>query len=282
MRNPRLVYCSITGHGQDSPYAQRASHDIDVVAMTGILGATGPRSGPPIPIMLPGISDISTFCQATATILSALYARERTGKGQFLDVSITDGTMFFNWAMNTRDLNAGEISERGTLPTGADAAWLNVYGTKDGGYIALSAQEPGLWSNLCRLLDREEFIPHHFAPVEKQVEMYRSFSEAFATRDRDEWITLLAEADVAAAPVYDIVEAQADAHFQHRGLVVEVEHPKKGTVRLLRSPFSFSDTPVRPRARPPLYAENTVEILRELAHVDEQEIEGLRAEGIIE
>jgi crotonobetainyl-CoA:carnitine CoA-transferase CaiB-like acyl-CoA transferase len=281
-RNPRLVYCSITGYGQDSPYANRASHDINVVAMTGILGATGPRTGSPVFMMFPCISDISTFCQAIASIVPALYAREKTGKGQYLDVSITDGTMFFNWVMNMRYLASGEISDRGTLPTGSDMAWLNVYKTKDNKYIALSCQELQLWSRLCRLMKREEFIPHHFDLGDKQREMYEALSQAFATKTRDEWMKALDEADVAAAPVYTIAEAYSDAHFKHRQPAVEVGHPKLGTVRVLQSPLRFSDTPVQPRTRPPLYAENTAEILRDLAGMSEQEIDRLRDEGVVE
>ena len=281
-RNPRLVYCSITGYGQDSPYANRASHDINVIAMTGILGATGPRTGPPVFMVFPSISDICTYCQAIASIVPALYTREKTGKGQYLDVSITDGTMFFNWAMNMRYLASGEISERGMFPTGSDVAWLNVYKTKDNKYIALSCQELQLWSRLCRLMKREEFIPHHFNLGDKQREMYEAFSKAFATKTRDEWMKALDEADVAAAPVYDIAEAYSDAHFKHRSPAVEVDHPKLGSVRVLKSPLRFSETPVQPRTRPPLYGENTVEILQSLAGISKQEIGRLRDEGVIE
>jgi alpha-methylacyl-CoA racemase len=104
-RNPRLIYCSITGYGQDSPYANRASHDINIVALTGILGATGPKSGPPIHVISPQISDLAGGnMQAISSILAALYAREKTGKGQFIEVSIADGMVFFNWVMNVRYL----------------------------------------------------------------------------------------------------------------------------------------------------------------------------------
>ena len=191
-------------------------------------------------------------------------------------------TMFFNWVMNMRYLMAGEISDRGSFPTGSELAWLNVYGTKDDKYIALSCQEPQLWSSLCRLMKREEFIPHHFDLGDKQREMYEALSEAFATKTREEWMKAFDEADVAVAPVYDIAEAYSDAHFKHRPPSTEVDHPKLGTVRVLKSPLRFSDTPVQPRARPPLYAENTTEILHALAGISEQESEQLRDEGVIE
>jgi crotonobetainyl-CoA:carnitine CoA-transferase CaiB-like acyl-CoA transferase len=280
-RNPRLIYCSITGYGQDSPYSNRASHDINVVAMTGILGACGSSDGSPIHVIFPQISDLSANCQAISSILAALYARERTGRGQLVDVAITDGMLYFNWVMNTRYLLTGDVADRSVLPTGSDQAWLNTYQTRDG-YIAISCLEPPLWANLCRLVGREDLIPDQFGPIEKQKEMYEDLVEIFATRDRDEWMKLLDEADVAAAPVYNVKEALSDPHVRHRGLVVEVDHPKIGKVKLIGTPFRLSDTPAVPRTRPPLYGEHTRELLRDVVGASEDEIETLSSEGVIE
>ncbi len=281
-RNPRLIYCSITGYGLDSPYLNRATHDINVVALTGILGATGPKAGPPIHVISPQISDLSANCQAISSILAALYAREKTGKGQFVEVAIADGMLFFNWVMTLRYLLSGEKAERSVLPTGSDQAWLNVYRTKDDKYVALSCLEPPLWHNLCRLIGKEDFIPNHFATIDKQEEMYKELCKIFATKTRDEWLRLFDEADVAGAPVYTIEEAVSDAHVRHRGIIVEVDHPKMGKVKLIKSPFRLYDTPVKPRARPPLYGENTEEILKGVIGMKKNDIEQLRQEGVIE
>lgn len=282
-RNSRLIYCAITGYGQDSPYVNRGAHDINVVALTGILGATGSKDRPPIHVLSPQIADMAGGnIQAISAILAALYAREKTGRGQYIDLSITDGVFFMNWAMNLRYLANGIMAERSELPTGSDQAWLNVYQTRDGSYLALSCLEPHTWSNLCRVLGREDYIDQHFSAFEKQKEIYETFCQIFATKDRTEWLKLFDEADVAGAPVNTVEETLADAHVKYRELVIEVDHPKIGKLKLLRSPFRFSDTPVQPRKRPPLYAENTVEILHELAGITEQEIEGLKLEGIIE
>lgn len=282
-RNPRLIYCSITGYGQDSPYANRGAHDINVVALTGILGATGSKDGPPIQVISPQMADMAGGnLQAIASILAALYAREKTGRGQFIELSIADGMMFFNWVMAIRYLANGHIAERGTLPSGGDNAWLNVYKTADGSYIAFSCLEPHAWANLCKLVGREDFVEQHFAGEEEQRKMYDALCEIFATKTREEWLRLFDEADVAGAPVNNIEEALSDPHVVHRGLVVEVDHPKMGKVKLLKSPFRFSDTPVEPRARPPLYGEHTLEILSSLMGASASEIESLRAEGVIE
>jgi crotonobetainyl-CoA:carnitine CoA-transferase CaiB-like acyl-CoA transferase len=282
-RNPRLIYCSITGYGQDSPYVNRGAHDINIVALTGILGATGCKDGPPIQVISPQIADLAGGnIQAIASILAALYAREKTGRGQLIELSIADGMVFFNWVMNLRYLANGVIAERSTLPTGSDNAWLNVYKTKDGSYIAISCLEPHAWANLCKLVGREDFVPQHFAAVEEQEKLYNALCDIFAGKTREEWLRLFDEADVAGAPVNTVQEALADPHVRHRGLVVEVDHPKMGKAKLLKSPFRFTDTPVEPRRRPPLYGENTLEILTSVVGADEQEIENLRRDGVIE
>jgi crotonobetainyl-CoA:carnitine CoA-transferase CaiB-like acyl-CoA transferase len=282
-RNPRLIYCAITGYGQDSPYVNRGAHDINVVALTGILGATGSKDRPPIHIISPQIADMAGGnIQAISSILAALYAREKTGKGQFIDISITDGMFFMNWVMNLRYLINGFIAERSELPTGSDQAWLNVYKTKDGSYLALSCLEPHTWANLCKLVDREDFVPHHFSTMDKQKEIYDTFCNIFAAKDRAEWLRLFDAADVAGAPVNTIKEALSDPHVVYKGLVVEVDHPKLGKVKLLKSPFRFSDTPVKPRQRPPLYGENTEEILKSVMGLKKKDIAALRKEGVIE
>jgi len=282
-RNPRLIYCAITGYGQDSPYVNRGAHDINVVALTGILGATGSKDRPPIHVISPQIADMAGGnIQAISAILAALYAREKTGRGQFIDIAITDGVFFMNWVMNMRYLANGFIAERSELPTGSDQAWLNVYKTGDGSYLALSCLEPHAWSNLCKLLGREDYIDQHFAALEKQKEVYETFCQIFSTKDRAEWLRLFDEADVAGAPVNTVEEALADPHVKYRELVVEVDHPKMGKVKLLRSPFRFSDTPVKPRNRPPLYGENTLDILKNMIGVGEEEIKTLQEEGVIE
>jgi crotonobetainyl-CoA:carnitine CoA-transferase CaiB-like acyl-CoA transferase len=281
-RNPRLIYCAITGYGEDSPYVNRGAHDINIVALTGILGATGSKAGPPIHVISPQISDLSANCQAISSILAALYAREKTGKGQFIEVAIADGMLYFNWVMTLRYLGSGEKAERSVLPSGSDQAWLNAYRTKDDKYVALSCLEPPLWHNLCRLVGREDFIPHHFAAIDKQEEMYQELCKIFATKTRDEWLKLFDEADVAGAPVYSIDETVSDPHVVHRGLIVEVDHPKMEKVKLIKSPFRLSDTPVKPRARPPLYGENTEEILKSVVGLKKKEIAQLRKEGVVE
>lgn len=281
--NPRLIYCSITGYGQDGPYAQRSGHEINFAGFAGILGLTRYKEGPPLYLSSFSIAGVlGGTNQAVIAITAALYAREKTGKGQYIDVSMTDGAAFFHWVDGQQYLLDQRLPVPADLPTGSDVAWMNVYRAKDGEFFTVGCAESWRWDSLCRLLGREGFIPHQFDSVEKQKEMYQAFSEVFATRDSDEWVRLLDEADVAAGPVYDFEGVFSDSHFKQRGITVEVEHPKLGALRLLNTPFKFSETPAEVRSRPPLWAEHTREVLSTMLGYSEGELDRLTQEEVIE
>ena len=281
--NPRLIYCSITGYGQNGPYAQRPGHDINFVGLAGVLGLSGSKDGPPPYLISPMIADVlGGTNQAAIAIIAALFAREKTGKGQYIDVSSTDGLVFYHWIHGPQYLRDGRLPQRAELPTGCDIAWMNIYKAGDGKYLTLGCFEPWLWANLCRLVGREDFIPAQFGPIEKQKEMYEALSEVFATKDREEWIKLMDEADVCAGPVYTFEEMFSDPHFKHHKVVVEVEHPKLGKIKLLNTPFKFSETPAEVRTRPPLWAEHTREVLSNLLGYSEEKLDILLQEEVIE
>ncbi|MFC2059047.1 CoA transferase [Chloroflexota bacterium] len=159
---------------------------------------------------------------------------------------------------------------------------MNIYTAGDGKHFSVGCVEPWLWANLCRLVGREDFIPEHLAPAEKQREMYYALSEVFATKDRDEWVKLLDEADVCVSQVCTLEETFSDPQIEHRKLVVEVEHPKLGKIKVLNTPFRFSDTPAEVRTPPALYAEHTREILGTILGYSEGELDLLRNEEVIE
>ena len=281
--NPRLVYCSITGYGQDGPYAQRPGHDINFVGMAGILGLSGSKDGPPSYLMSPMIADVlGGTNQAAIAIVAALFGREKTGKGQYIDVSSADGALFYHWIHAPQYLRDGRSPERAKSPTGSDIAWMNIYKARDDKYLTLGCFEPWLWANLCRLLGREDLIPAQYGSSEQQEEMYDALAEAFATKDRDEWLRLMDEADICAGPVYTFEEMFSDPHFIHRKAVVEVEHPKLGKIKLLNTPFKLSETPAEVRTRPPLWAEHTREVLGDLLGYSEEKLDLLLQDGVIE
>jgi len=281
--NPQLVYCSITGYGQDGPYAQRTGHEINFAGITGVMALTGSRNGPPVYLQSPSIADLlGGVTHAAIAIIAALFARNTIGKGQYIDVSITDGAVFYHWIDGQQYLLDGTLPQRAEMPTGSDMACMNVYLAKDGKYFTVGCAEPWLWTKFCRLAGREDFVPHQFDPVDKQKEMYDALSEVFATRERDEWVRLLNEADISAAPVYGFDELFTDPHFSYRNVLVEVEHPKRGRIRLLNTPFRFSATPAEVRTRPPLWGEHTREVLGDVLGYTEEQLHSLFAEGVIE
>jgi len=278
--SPRLIYCSITGYGQDGPYAQRTGHEINFAAVSGIMGLIGSKNGPPVYLQSPSIADLlGGVTHAVMAITAALFAREKNGKGQYIDVSITDGTIFYHWIDGQSYLLNGNLPERAESPTGSDMACMNTYKARDGKYFTVGCAEPWLWAKLCKLVGREDFIPHQF---DKQNEIYQAFSEVFATRDREEWVKLLDEADIGVGPVYNFEEIFSDPHFKHRKVLAEVEHPKLGKIRLLNTPFKFSETPAAVRSSPPLWGEHTREILRDLLGYKKAQIDHLLKEGVIE
>jgi len=281
--NPRLIYCSITGYGQDGPYAQRTGHEINFAAVSGIMGLIGSKNGPPVYLQSPSIADLlGGVTHAVMAITAALFAREKNGKGQYIDVSITDGTIFYHWIDGQSYLLNGNLPERAESPTGSDMACMNTYKAGDGKYFTVGCAEPWLWAKLCKIMGREDFIPHQFDDVDQQNEIYQAFSEVFATRDREEWVKLLDEADIGVGSVYNFEEIFSDPHFKHRKVLAEVEHPRLGKIRLLNTPFKFSETPAEVRARPPLWGEHTREILRDMLGYKKAQIDRLLKEGVIE
>ena len=281
--NPQLVYCSITGYGQDGPYARRTGHEINFAAVSGIMALTGSKNGPPVYLQSPSIADLlGGVTQAVIAIVSALYARDRTGRGQYIDVSITDGAAFYHWIDAQQYLLEGSLPQRAESPTGSDVACMNVYKARDGKYLTVGCAEPWLWADLCRLLGREDFIPTQYDLTERQKEMYDAFSEVFATKDREEWVRLLEEIDVGLWPVYDFEEMFSDPHFRYRKITVEVEHPRLGKIRVLNTPFNFSETPAEVMSSPPLWGEHTREVLRDILGYADKEIDRLLEERVIE
>ncbi|MGQ9825798.1 MAG: CaiB/BaiF CoA transferase family protein, partial [Desulfotomaculales bacterium] len=257
--NPRIVYCSISGYGQDGPYAGQPGHDINYLGYAGVLGMTGNAGGPPV---VPGvqIADIGGGAlAAVAGILLALLARERTGRGQFVDVAMLDGVISWLPTLAGGYFAGGEVPVRGkTWLTGGYACY-GVYQTKDGGYVSLGALEAHFWERLCRYLGREEFIRWQFAE-EKQEEM-RSFLEGvFLSRSRDEWVKIFREIDTCGGPVYNLAEVFEDPQVRHREMVFSLEHPRLGRIKQLGFPVKLSATPARVRLAPPDLGEHTNEI----------------------
>jgi crotonobetainyl-CoA:carnitine CoA-transferase CaiB-like acyl-CoA transferase len=273
--NPRVVYCSISGYGQDGPYRDKVGHDLNYLGYSGILGVTGPAGGAP-QVMPVQVADIGGGAlMGVVGILAALAAREHTGRGQFVDISMMDGSVIWNAFHQLMLLATGKDPERGrTQLTGHNPCYA-VYETKDGKHVTVGALEPHFWANLCNHLGVPELIADQFAEGARREEMFAILREKFLQKTRDEWVTELEPIDICFGPVNTVSESLADPQIVARGLV----HKVNG-LTLVGSPIKLSDTPAAAPSAPPKFGEHTDETLRGLG-IEQSAIDALRADGVI-
>lgn len=275
--NNRIVYCSLSGYGQDGPYSTLPGHDINYISIAGALSIIGSSDTPVIPLNL--LADFAgASLHSVIGILAALIAREKTGKGQYVDISYTDGVVtLLSWLFSLHfatatPINRGESWLHGAYP------YYSVYRTKDGKYISIGCVEPWFWENLCRALSKEEYIPYHIAiehfyhPPDdtKWSEISSSLKQIFLTRTRDEWFDLLSQKNVPVGKVYTLEEVANDPQIVHRQMIVEIDHPSRGKIRQPGIAIKLSETPGRIRRLPPLPGQHTEEILQELGYSKSQ------------
>jgi crotonobetainyl-CoA:carnitine CoA-transferase CaiB-like acyl-CoA transferase len=284
---PDLVYCSITGFGQDGPYAQRAGYDFLIQGMGGLMSITGERDD------LPGggpqkagvaITDLMTGMYATVAVLAALTHRDRTGEGQLIDMALLDVqvAMLANMASNFH--TSGKPPKRWgnahanivpyqtfacadghlIVATGNDGQYQKF--VEAGGQADL-AGDPRFATNPLRVKNRDLLVPL----LERMV----------ARRGRDEWIALLEEVGVPCGPINDIGEVFGNPQVQARGIAMDMPHPSAGKVTLVRSPMKLSATPAATDLPPPLLGQHTDEVLRDVLGRSNDEIAALRAKGVL-
>jgi crotonobetainyl-CoA:carnitine CoA-transferase CaiB-like acyl-CoA transferase len=277
--NPGLIYCAITGYGQDGPYREKAGHDVNYISIAGLLGVTGVKEGPPL---IPGvqIADLAGgSMQAVIGILLALQARQRTGEGQMVDVSMMDGSLAMMYVPFAASLANGAQPQRSAEGLSGRYACYQVYQTKDGRYLALGALEPKFWVNACRVLGREDLIDKQFVG-DAQIEAIGGLAEIFRTKTADEWLAGFAGVDTCLTLVKDIAEMIEDPQVKHRRLIGEIDHPSSGRIKQIAPTVKLSGTPGEMRTPPPALGEHTREILKELGYSDET-ITKLSRDGVV-
>jgi alpha-methylacyl-CoA racemase len=279
--NPRAIYCSTSGYGQEGPAAGWAGHDLNYLAVGGFLACSEPRAdgGPPLPGAT--VADAAGGgMHAVIAILAALFERERTGAGRRLDVSATDGVLSLMSLAVDQYLATGEVAgPRRALLTGRYACY-DLYRARDGGWLSVAAIEPHFWANLCRKLELDRYADRQLDD-EKQDEIREALRRAFLTRDRDAWVAELAPADTCVAPVLSLPELVGHPHLRARGTFARAEHPERGAFEQLAPLLAGAERAQPPhRVRPP--EETDTDALLRAAGFADDEIEKLRAEGAVE
>lgn len=269
--NPRLIYCSISLYGQDGPYARVPGHDPIARAVAGMLDAGRYPDGRPIMIAVPFV-DVSAALHGTIGILFALQAREKTGRGQHVDISMTDSALDFMVGSLQRVLQESRVTEAPRPRAVNSGAWK----TKDDKWVCTTNVESHHWANLCRAVGREDLIPYQWAEGEKAEEIHTTLKEVFESKTREEWFRLSQEVDTQIAPVLEMAEVAQDPQILHRQMVLELDHPSLGKVKQLGISVKLSDTPGQVRRFAPLPGEHTREILESIGYSpkDIQELEG--------
>jgi alpha-methylacyl-CoA racemase len=277
--NPGLVYCAITGYGQDGSLRDRSGHDMNYLGLVGLLGLTGEADGPPVQAA-GQIADIGGGAQMAAIgILTALRERDRSGQGQFVDVSMSDGSLSWLAIVAARFFAEEACPRRGGLELAGRLVCYRPYACADG-WVTLGALEPKFWAAWCRGVGREDLIQKQFespgSPIHDEV------AAIFMERTREQWSAFASEHDCCLEPVLELDEALRSDLVRERHMVTELDQPgAQRPVRLLGVPVKLSRTPGDPNRKPgPALGAQTDEVLRSLGY-DEAQVVALKEAGAV-
>ncbi len=281
--NARLIYCSISGYGRTGPYADRPGYDCVIQAEGGFMGITGPEEGPPFRVGVP-IIDITAGMFSATAILAALRARDLTGEGQLIDLSLLDTQVALLANVASNYLVGGQEPRRlgnahpNIMP-------YEAFRARDRWFM-LAAGNERMWSILCDVIGQPElkadprFADNNARLVNRQT-LRLILEEAFLTHDADDWLAELRRAGIPCGPINTIPEVFSHPQADARDLVTEVEHPSAGVVQLLGFPYKLSQTPAQVRRPPPMLGEHTKEVLVELLGYSTEDVAACEETGAI-
>jgi formyl-CoA transferase len=282
--NPRIIYCSITGYGPTGPMAHELGVDVVVAAEAGLIGITGEQDRPPSKVGV-AITDILTALFAQGAIANALYHREKTGKGQKLDLSLFESQVSTLFNLSQSYLVSGDIPQRWGL---AHASIVPYQGfrTKDDAYIMVAVTSERMWEKFCQVMGIPELVRDpRFDENRKRVtnrdQLVPLLEQKIAAGDSDEWISEFRGVGIPCGRVNTMDRVFSHPQIQPRNMVVELDHPTAQKVKLVGVPVKYSKTPGSVRLPPPLLGQHTDEILSELLGYSQQEIDALRQEEIV-
>lgn len=267
--NPKIIYCAITGYGQNGPFRDRVGHDVNYLSYAGVLDLIGEKDRPP---SIPGvqIADIAGGgMNAAIGILLALFARQQTGKGQYIDVSMTDGMVgFLPAALFFRQLTGQEPRRADGLLSHRYACY-NTYETADGRYLSIGAVENRFWMQLCDTLEVPEYGPLQYDDQRRE-EILQYMRARFKQKTLDEWDAILADLDICWGKIQSTREVLEDPLFRQREMVVEIEGKDGQKSSTLGVAVKLSDTPGAIRTAPVNFGESTTAVLQELGYSQEE------------
>lgn len=289
--NPSIIYCSLTGYGQNGPYDEIAGHDLNYIGICGILDLNREREvfgekGRDRKPIVPGVqaADIGGGLVSVISILGALIERAKNNerKGQYIDLSMTDCVFSFMPMAAafefSKDLNDGYIQPKN--PLHGDVPFYSIFKTKDNRYLSVGAIEIKFWREVCKGIGREDLIPKGNAQEDEKETVFQEVQKEFLKKTQDEWMEIFIKRDACVMPVKNFSEACSDPQIQARKMIVELNHPKFGKIQNIASPIRYSRTPLGIRNLAPKVGQDTMEILKKLDYTDDN-IKKFKKMGII-
>lgn len=280
--NPRLVYCAVSGFGRTGPMKNEPAYDVVMQAFGGLMSVTGEPDRPPVKVGF-SIVDLTTGMYACIGTLLALWAREKTGRGQFVEASLLESIVSLQTYLAQSVMATGKIP--GRLGSGhPNMAPYQVFETKDS-YVVIAVTQDRLWRKMCDALGLDDLKEHpKFAVnadrVKNRTELIELMTDFTRSRTTKEISTKLKEAGVPGGPINNIADVLADPQVIHRGMIQEVEHPTIGTLKMLGIPVKLSETPGSVRMAPPTLGQNNIEVLSRLGY-SQEDIAVLKDKGVI-
>jgi alpha-methylacyl-CoA racemase len=273
--NPRIVYCSLTGFGQNGPHRQRSGHDLNYLALSGVLGLTTDDRGKPV---IPGVqvADLAGGMIAAFAIVAALLERGRTGRGKYVDVSMFDVMLSMLPIPAAHHFAGKSIEVGGKYVLSGAYPFYNVYQTSDGKYMTLGALEPKFWANFCRKIGREDLVSRQFDSDERRDDLFEQVRAIFKSRTQADWIGTMRDADCCCEPVLSMREAFQHEQTRARGMVQDFG----AAINQLAPAYKMSDGHLPSFEPAPTLGQHTDELLAEIG-ISENERAILRNAGVI-
>lgn len=281
--NPKMIYCSITAFGDTGPYAKQGGYDVIVQGMAGIMSVTGEPDGPPVKVGVP-IVDVTAGMFGTSGILAALYAREKTNRGQYVVTSLLEAQLA--WLVNV----ASNYLISGNLPKRYGNGHPNIspyepYKAKDDYFIVAVGNEK-LWSIFCKIINKEELITDEKFKINAHRLMHRKelndiLEKVFLEKTAKEWTKLFLDSGIPAGPINNLEQVFSDPQVLAREMLTEIDHPQAGKIKMVGVPIKFSDTQTKISLPPPMLGEHTDEILTRFSGYRQEQIKTLKELGVI-